>query len=801
MVQEDFQNDFVLVSCLLDKLKIHNHMSYKLIRNGCVGSLVAILFFLGGLTFIVTNRVTHYDDQLTENLSHIVSIRQLEGQLHSFIIEIQRVIEAPLTDIEPILTKLDHLRNVYKDLEELIRPHSKTTLPDELAAFDQNLRRMKVSLINFSDEVRYDPSADTTLGLERIVMEVNKQSDELFSKFAEDVSYDIQVAHERLGNIVRQARGLSLYGLIFGVGLGILVAAILARALSRPIQTLILGTEEVAKGNFDNQISIKSADEFGHLAKSFNSMTEALKEKETIKVQLQLTHFSVDHASDTVFWIDRAGFIIYANKSACEKLGYHPNEISQQTIFDIDYSIHNEEWPNQWDKFKKIKRMSMESHHITRNGSTFPVEITCDFLCHQDEEYLFLFCRDIGKRKKEEAARTKLESQLQRAKKMEAIGALAGGVAHDLNNILSGIVSYPELLLMEIDKDSPMRKPLLTIQKSGNKAAAIVHDLLTLSRRGVSVKKVINLNSVITEYLDSPEYKKLIEFHPNVTVQTSLDPDILNIVGSPVHISKTVMNLVSNAAEAISDAGTIHIRTNNLYNEKKSVEYEEIPEGEYTVLNISDTGIGMTAEEQEKIFEPFFSKKVMGRSGTGLGMAVVWGTVKDHRGLININSEQGSGTNIKLFFPSTRERDISQEKLPRINDLKGNGELVLVVDDVEEQREIAVAMLTQLGYAASSVHSGEAAISWLKKHHAGVILLDMIMAPGIDGLDTYLAIVEFRPKQQAIIASGYSESEKVRQATEAGASQYIKKPYSITKLGIAVQKALNNVEGLCDISL
>ena len=165
--------------------------------------------------------------------------------------------------------------------------------------------------------------------------------------------------------------------------------------------------------------------------------------------------------------------------------------------------------------------------------------------------------RDITERLIAERERLKLQDQLQRAQKMEAIGLLAGGVAHDLNNILSGLVSYPELLLMEIPDDSPMRKPLVTIQKSGEKAASIVQDLLTLARRGVPISEVLNLNQVITEYLASLEHERIIAINPRIKVETSLEPDLMNIMGSPVHLFKTVMNLVANAVESMPCDGTI----------------------------------------------------------------------------------------------------------------------------------------------------------------------------------------------------------------------------------------------------
>ncbi len=402
----------------------------------------------------------------------------------------------------------------------------------------------------------------------------------------------------------------------------------------------------------------------------------------------------------------------------------------------------------------------------------------------------------LRERKQAEADRIKLETQLQQARKMETIGTLAGGVAHDLNNILSGIVSYPELLLMNMPPDSPYHKPLLTIQKSGEKAAAIVQDLLTLARRGVFVSEVVDLNEIVSENLQTPELDKIVQYHPKVRITVNLDDNLLNIKGSPVHLSKTIFNLISNAAEAMPDGGEITISTANQYVDCPVQGHDEIKQGDYAVLKIADTGIGIAAEDQEKIFEPFFTKKKMGRSGTGLGMAVVWGTVKDHKGYIDIDSRKGQGTTFSLYFPVTRQLRPSEGARPTaaFEDLKGDGEMILVVDDVDEQREIASAILTQLGYRVETVSGGEAAVGYLKSNHADLVVLDMIMPPGIDGLETYQRIIALKPGQKTVIASGYTETDRVKKMQKLGAGAYVKKPYTLEKIGQAVKSELGKPE-------
>jgi PAS domain S-box-containing protein len=429
---------------------------------------------------------------------------------------------------------------------------------------------------------------------------------------------------------------------------------------------------------------------------------------------------------------------------------------------------------------------NFESRFRCKSGEVKPGLISARVINLNGENHILTITRDISKWKKVEEDKKKLEGQLQRAQKMEAIGTLAGGVAHDLNNILSGIVSYPELLLMDLPDESDLREPLETIQKSGFKAAAIVQDLLTLARRGVSISEVVNINKIISEHLETPEFEKIKQFHPGLEVEVNLAPDLLNISGSPVHLSKTVMNLLSNAAEAMVDGGAICISTENKYLDQPVGGYDEIEEGDYVLLKISDSGIGISPEDKERIFEPFYTKKKMGRSGTGLGMAVVWGTVKDHKGYIDLQSTEGQGTIFTLYFPVTRESLADDQTTGATVESKGKGEKILVVDDVEEQRKIASLMLKKLGYDVNAVPGGEEAVEFLQDHSADLVVLDMIMDPGIDGLETYKQILEIHPHQKAIIASGFSETWRVKEALRLGAGAYVKKPYTIDKIGQAV---------------
>ncbi len=505
----------------------------------------------------------------------------------------------------------------------------------------------------------------------------------------------------------------------------------------------------------------------------------------------------VENANSIIMRRNIKGNITFFNEFAQKFFGYGEDEIIGKNIVgsilpDTKEVIHEMVNLLTTLKMDPEKPVVSENEHLLKSGETAWIAWTYKPIFINSHKFDEILCigNDITELKKAERAKRELENQLGRAQKMEAIGTLAGGVAHDLNNILSGIVSYPELLLMDLPEDSPLRKPILTIQKSGEKAAAIVQDLLTLARRGVAYTDVVNLNLIVTDYLNSPEHEKLRLLHPQVELETQLEENLMNILGSPVHLSKSLMNIVYNAAEASPKGGKIVISTQNVYIDAPVYKYESVHEGDYVVLNVKDTGTGIPKKDLGRIFEPFYSKKVMGKSGTGLGMAVIWGTVKDHHGYIDVNSTEGVGTQVTLYLPATRQLLSGNTHPISEGSSMGNGESILIIDDVAEQRDIASQMLTKLNYSVSAVSSGEEAIDYLKNQSVDLLLLDMIMNPGMDGLETYKNILEIHPGQKAIIVSGFSESGRVKRVQQLGAGSYVRKPYRMETIAQVIKKEL-----------
>jgi PAS domain S-box-containing protein len=520
------------------------------------------------------------------------------------------------------------------------------------------------------------------------------------------------------------------------------------------------------------QLRVTALRDISELKKVQKSLVE---EKERYKVL-------IDNVNDAIY-IAQDGYIKFANPRTIAISGHTPEDLPNIPFLEL---VHPDDRENiQHNHQKRLKGEKVPSPYafriVNKQQVTLWVQLSAVRIIWEGKPAVLGCIRDISRIRE-------LEEKLKQSEKMELIGTMAGGVAHDLNNILSGLVSYPELLLMQLDKDSPLVEPISFIHDTGIKAAEIVQDLLTLTRRGIHHTSVLNLNQVIHDYYNSSAHHRLERNFPEIHFKIRLEPHLLNLKGAESPISKIVMNLVMNAAEAVQTSGQVTIETFNRYVEIN--KGHQIPEGEYVVLRVSDTGEGISQADIKQIFEPFYTKKKMGRSGSGLGLSVVWNAVKDLEGYIDVSSQREKGTTFELSFKATRENLESIADDFQVESFKGNAQTVLVVDDIKGQRKIAQSCLEMLGYTPFAVSSGEAAISFLKKHPMDLLVLDMKMEPGMDGLETYQEVLKLYPKQKAVIASGFSETKRVMAAKKLGVGQYIKKPYTLEKFAVAVKKEL-----------
>jgi two-component system, cell cycle sensor histidine kinase and response regulator CckA len=498
---------------------------------------------------------------------------------------------------------------------------------------------------------------------------------------------------------------------------------------------------------------------------------------------------------DIIFRLDGSGKFTFISPAIC-KYTKSPQSLLGKPIFDYvapedrgraQYRLNERRTGERATIDLEIRLLFAGEDQKTQENQRF-FSVSAEGIyrnnVHNPQEFLGTqgIVKDISDRKK-------LENQLLQAQKMEVVGNLAAGIAHDLNNILSGLVSYPDLLLLEIPKDNPLHDKISVIQKSGKMAAVIVQDLLTLARRNIAITGISNMNTIIAEYLDSVEFRRLQKKYPEITIHADLDNNLMNVKGSSVHLSKVMMNLLHNALEAMPAGGRVVISTRNSSLLNSFDGYEYIPAGEYVCTSVADNGVGIPQADIHRIFEPFYTRKTTDKSGTGLGMTIIWATIKDHDGYLDIRSQEGQGTTLTFYLPATTENTTTRQDRFVLEDYVGS-ETILIIDDLAEQRDTTRSILEKLGYTVLAASGGKEAVAIIQKQPVDLIILDMIMPGGIDGLETYLEILQISPNQKAIITSGFSESEQVKEVLRIGAGGYVQKPFTMEQIGIAVRKEL-----------
>lgn len=515
---------------------------------------------------------------------------------------------------------------------------------------------------------------------------------------------------------------------------------LLRRKIIRPLEILISQSESLANKQLDTPFAWDQRDEMGMMGKS-----------------LEQTRQSLASAFDELEEMNERT-VRYSREL---------EDINKQLQNEIDERIHAE-----------------EMLHDHKNQLEETIRQRTAELVKANEHLL----KEFEERKKAEEERKLIALKLHRAEKMEALGVLASGVAHDLNNILAGIVSYPELLLLKTDPGSELYQPLVDIHGAGKRAAAVVADLLTIARSTATVLFTHNVKTLIEEYFNSLEYRQLQKIYPQVRVDLHCEASVQTIACSPIHVKKCLMNLVTNAVEATGHSGVIRV---SIFNEIKIGKEAEGKDSRYVVVSVADSGTGIAARDLERIFEPFYTTKQMGMSGSGLGLAVVWNAMQEHNGWVTADSNS-AGTCFRLYFPCATETDNLPAEKNLSSYLQGNNETVLVVDDEPLLLRIAERMLNELGYRVVTVPSGEKAIEYLRSNAVDVVVLDMVMEPGINGRQTYEHIVRIYPGQKAMIVSGYAINDDIRAAMQLGVATFLKKPYSIAELAHALHLTFNN---------
>jgi len=515
---------------------------------------------------------------------------------------------------------------------------------------------------------------------------------------------------------------------------------------------------------------------------------EDITEKVRSEEALRLTRFSVEHASDALFWITPDGHVVDVNEAACRSLGYSRAELLQLTITDIDPLQTAETWQQHFEELRQQGSLTFESEHSTKDGKLIPVEIVANHVKFGDEEHNCAFVRNIADRKRAEEERAMLESQLHQAQKMESVGSLAGGIAHDFNNKLTVIIGHTCLALTEPDLDK-IHGNLVQIRKAAEQSADLTRQLLAFARKQTIAPKVLDLNETLASMLKM--LQRLIGEDSCLTWKPA--PDLWQLKFDPSQIDQILANLCVNARDAISVDGKITIETgNSTIDENYCAHHADVLPGEYVRLVVSDNGCGMSKETLDRIFEPFFTTKETGK-GTGLGLATVFGIVKQNNGFINVYSEPGIGTTFTIYFPRHAGESMPVQKDGTAESAPRGKETIMVVEDELAILDMISSMLTSQGYRVLQANTPAEAMRLAKKYISEIRLLitDVIM-PAMNGKDLANNLQPLNPRLKYLFISGYTADAIAQHGVLDEGVNFIQKPFSLLALASKVREILDS---------
>ena len=492
--------------------------------------------------------------------------------------------------------------------------------------------------------------------------------------------------------------------------------------------------------------------------------------------------------ADGIFLVSRDEKVVEVNRAACRQLGYTREELLGMTLRQIVP-------PEALDHLAETQRevaakrfVRVDASHLRKDGSTYPVELTVSLTEVEGAPAFMAVARDVTERLRAEAVRRRLEEQLQHAVKMESIGRLAGGVAHDFNNLLTAILGNLELAKDRLQSDDGVQELLGEVREAAVSAAGLTRQLLAFSRKQIVEPRLVDLNELIARM-----HRMLVRLiGEDIELRSLPGPGLATVKIDPGLAEQVLVNLAVNARDAMAGGGALVIETATVtLDEEYRRSHPLVEPGEYVRLAISDTGCGMSDEVKRHLFEPFFTTKPRGQ-GTGLGLATIYGAIRQSNGHVEVYSEVGKGTTFKIYLPA--ESGAPESLTPPLDPrpVAGGSETILVVEDDARVRHIATHVLLDAGYRVLSASNGEAALAVASNHGDPIHLLvtDVVM-PGMNGRQLAERLVQSHPETRALFTSGYTENIIAHHGVLDSGIEFLSKPYTLEVLTRRVREMLD----------
>jgi PAS domain S-box-containing protein len=545
--------------------------------------------------------------------------------------------------------------------------------------------------------------------------------------------------------------------------------------ISRRVGALIKTARQFALGDLNARAGLHGKDELAEIGAAFDDMASRVA---SVQKDLQKMSFSVEHASDSIFWVSRDGRILYANAAACADRGYTREEMLAMNIFDLNPDFQQPGvFKSFFEDLKRRGSIRRQSRHRMKDGRIFPVEVSSNYVYIGGEEFNFATVHDLSERQQH-------ERHVLRTQRMESIGTLAGGIAHDLNNALAPIMMSLGMLRLQYPAESKM---LEIVEARTKRCADMVRQLLNFVRGAEGERATLQPARLIQEM----ENLMTGSFPKNIEILVKCDPKLPNVLGDATQLHQVLMNLCVNARDAMPNGGTLMLAAQPV--SLDAAQAQSIPEakpGNYLLLRVSDTGTGMPPEILDRIFEPFYTTKAQGK-GTGLGLSTVMGIVKGHDGFLKVYSQPGQGSTLNVYLPVDRATNDTEHLAKPAVKLRGQGETILLVDDEPGVREVARALLQRMNFKVLTASDGAEALKQAAEHHAELrgIITDLHM-PQMDGLAFIRALRRQLPNIPVVVSSGRMDDFTTGEFNKLGRVNFLDKPFTEEQLAAALAKML-----------